>query len=52
LITPRFTPSEAPHTGGINMAFCDGSVQSIDFAVDRLVFALKGGRNDEISSPE
>jgi prepilin-type N-terminal cleavage/methylation domain-containing protein/prepilin-type processing-associated H-X9-DG protein len=40
------------HTSGINMAFCDGSVQSIDFAVDRLVFALKGGRNDELPQTE
>jgi hypothetical protein len=34
------------------MAFCDGSVQAIDYAVDRKVFALIGGRDDNEVTPE
>jgi prepilin-type N-terminal cleavage/methylation domain-containing protein/prepilin-type processing-associated H-X9-DG protein len=40
------------HTSGMNMAFCDGSIRSIDYAVDRKVFALIGGRNDDVPSEE
>lgn len=40
------------HTTGINMAFCDGSVQSIDYGVSPQVFALMGGRNDELPPTE
>jgi len=34
------------HAAGIHMAFCDASVQTISYDVDRVVFALMGGRED------
>ncbi len=34
------------HAGGMNMAFCDGSVQSISYSVDEGVYFQYGGRND------
>lgn len=40
-----------PHDSGINMALCDGSVDMIPFDVDADVFALLGGRDDEIAPP-
>ena len=40
------------HPSGFHMAFCDGSVQAIDYAVDRKVFALIGGRDDNEVTPE
>ncbi len=40
------------HPSGIHMAFCDGSVRSIAYDVERKVFALIGGRNDEIPAGE
>jgi prepilin-type N-terminal cleavage/methylation domain-containing protein/prepilin-type processing-associated H-X9-DG protein len=40
------------HTAGINMAFCDGSIQTIDYGISPYVFALMGGRNDELPPPE
>ena len=40
------------HPSGINMVFCDGSVQTYDYGVDRVVFALIGGRDDGIESPQ
>ncbi len=40
------------HPSGINMAFCDGSIRTYDYAVDRKVFALLGGRNDEVVTTE
>jgi prepilin-type N-terminal cleavage/methylation domain-containing protein/prepilin-type processing-associated H-X9-DG protein len=36
------------HPGGINMAFCDGSIQFIGYDVDGRTFALFGGRDDAI----
>jgi prepilin-type N-terminal cleavage/methylation domain-containing protein/prepilin-type processing-associated H-X9-DG protein len=35
----------SPHTGGINAAFADGSVHSINFDVDAVVFNALGSRN-------
>jgi prepilin-type N-terminal cleavage/methylation domain-containing protein/prepilin-type processing-associated H-X9-DG protein len=35
-----------PHPGGVNIAFCDGSVQTIDYEIDPLVWNDYGGRND------
>jgi prepilin-type N-terminal cleavage/methylation domain-containing protein/prepilin-type processing-associated H-X9-DG protein len=35
------------HAGAMNMAFCDGSVQSIDYNVDPGVFFRYGGINDD-----
>jgi prepilin-type processing-associated H-X9-DG protein len=35
----------SPHTSGINAAFADGSVHSISFDVDVLVFNSLGTRN-------
>jgi hypothetical protein len=34
------------HTAGMHMAYCDGSVHSIAYEVDKDVFAVLGGRND------
>ena len=38
------------HSGTMNMAFCDGSVQSIDYEVDNAVFYYYGGRDDDNTS--
>jgi prepilin-type processing-associated H-X9-DG protein len=35
------------HPAGIHMAFCDGSVQSVDYAINPKVFWAMGGRDDE-----
>jgi prepilin-type N-terminal cleavage/methylation domain-containing protein/prepilin-type processing-associated H-X9-DG protein len=43
-ISPIFGGS---HSGTINMAFCDGSVQSIAYDVDARVFFFYGGRADD-----
>lgn len=34
------------HTGGLNMAFCDGSVQTISYSVDPYVHEYLGNRED------
>ena len=34
------------HEAGLNAVFCDGSVQTIQFGVDHIVFWAMGGRND------
>jgi prepilin-type N-terminal cleavage/methylation domain-containing protein len=40
------------HPAGFYMAFCDGSVRSVDYAIERKVFALMGGRDDDAPSEE
>jgi prepilin-type processing-associated H-X9-DG protein len=35
------------HSGIMNMAFCDGSVQSIEYAIDPAVYYFYGGRDDD-----
>jgi prepilin-type N-terminal cleavage/methylation domain-containing protein/prepilin-type processing-associated H-X9-DG protein len=40
------------HPSGFHMAYCDGSVQSINYEIDRKVFALIGGRDDNEITPE
>jgi prepilin-type N-terminal cleavage/methylation domain-containing protein/prepilin-type processing-associated H-X9-DG protein len=35
------------HSGAMNMAFCDGSVQSIQYDIDPKVFYFYGGRDDD-----
>lgn len=42
----RFTFGSA-HREGFHMAYCDGSVQVLDYEVDPLIFHRLGGRNDE-----
>jgi prepilin-type processing-associated H-X9-DG protein len=37
----------AAHTGGMNGAFCDGSVQLISFNVDHIIFNAHGTRNGQ-----
>ncbi|TWT97759.1 putative major pilin subunit [Botrimarina colliarenosi] len=37
----------AAHPGSMNMAFCDGSVQTITFDIDDAVFYFYGGRGDD-----
>ncbi len=39
-----------PHPAAVNMVFCDGSVQTVSYDVDAIVFALYGGRDDELVS--
>ena len=36
----------SPHVAGLNMAFCDGSVQVVAYDVDDMVWIRYGGRND------
>jgi len=35
------------HAGGINVALCDGSVQTIEYAIDPGVYYFYGGRGDD-----
>ncbi len=35
------------HAGAMNMAFCDGSVQSIEYGIDPAVYFKYGGRDDD-----
>lgn len=35
------------HPGALNMAFCDGSVQTISYDIDERVYFFYGGRNDD-----
>ena len=37
----------AAHPGAMNMAFCDGSVQTISYDVEPQVYFFYGGRNDD-----
>jgi len=40
------------HTGGFNMAMCDGSVDFISIDIDKDIHAFHGARNDEDKNPE
>ncbi len=44
LTDPKFG---SPHTGAMNMAFCDGSVQSISYDIEPSVYYFYGGRDDD-----
>lgn len=35
------------HAGSMNMAFCDGSVQSIEYGIEPLAYYYLGGRDDD-----
>ena len=35
------------HSGGVNMAMCDGSVQTIEYGIDEAVYYRYGGRDDD-----
>ncbi len=37
------------HTNGLHMAFCDGSVQMINYTVDRTVHGRLGNRHDGLA---
>jgi prepilin-type N-terminal cleavage/methylation domain-containing protein/prepilin-type processing-associated H-X9-DG protein len=39
-----------PHTAAMNMAFCDGSVRTVEYDIDPIVFALFGGRDDGVDN--
>jgi prepilin-type processing-associated H-X9-DG protein len=40
------------HASGFNAVFCDGSVHSISYQIDRTVHAQLGNRRDGMSIPE
>jgi prepilin-type N-terminal cleavage/methylation domain-containing protein/prepilin-type processing-associated H-X9-DG protein len=49
---PGVTTERAPifgsaHPGSLNMAFCDGSVQTVSFDIDPQVYHFYGGRSDD-----
>lgn len=44
LDTPRFG---SVHSGAMNMAFCDGSVQAIGYDIDDDIYYRYGGRDDD-----
>ncbi len=37
------------HSSGMNMALCDGSIDTMDYSIDARAFSLLGGRNDNDS---
>ena len=40
------------HSSGFNVVMCDGSVRSLDYAIDLKIYACLGIRNDQIPVPD
>jgi prepilin-type N-terminal cleavage/methylation domain-containing protein/prepilin-type processing-associated H-X9-DG protein len=43
----NYTSFGSAHGGGLNMAFCDGSVRTISYQIDPLIHSCLGNRKDE-----
>ena len=39
-----------PHRNGLNMAYCDGSVQFVSYDIDGIVWKGCGGRDDQTTN--
>jgi prepilin-type N-terminal cleavage/methylation domain-containing protein/prepilin-type processing-associated H-X9-DG protein len=44
---PNYNSYGSAHATGLNVLFCDGAVESINYNVDPMVWILLGGRNDK-----
>jgi prepilin-type N-terminal cleavage/methylation domain-containing protein/prepilin-type processing-associated H-X9-DG protein len=47
----QFQSFGSPHPGGLQIALCDGSVSTIAFDIDRLVFSALGSRDGGETAP-
>ena len=46
VVGPNLYAFGSAHAGGLNMAFCDGSVRTISYDIDRDTHRLNAVRND------